>query len=146
MPLPLMSNTNSRVSVLAGSKKPTTSTKFSKLVSSASVRWAYNDASSSVIPRSALLHFQPADEVALAERHAVGAQDVVGGGGVEIEVGQRERHQKPLCREGEFVIADVKDDIAAAERIDRLRRPCRQSLDGLRDEGLQSRIIVCRLR
>jgi hypothetical protein len=39
---------------------------------------------------SALLHLHATHEVALAQRHAVGAQDVVGRGGVEIEVGQRE--------------------------------------------------------
>ena len=36
---------------------------------------------------SGLLEVQPAHEVALAQRNAVDAQDVVGGGGVEIEIG-----------------------------------------------------------
>src|SRR6187551_4043058 len=66
---------------------------------------------------SALLHLQPAHEIALAQRHTIGAQDVVGGGGVEIEVRQRERHQEALGREGQLVIAEEKDDVAAAERI-----------------------------
>src|SRR5687767_2622994 len=37
------------------------------------------------------LQLQPAHEVALADRHTAVAQDVVGGGGVEEEVRQRER-------------------------------------------------------
>ena len=73
--------------------------------------------------RSALLQLQPAQEVPLAQRHAVGAQDVVGGGGVEIEIGQRERHQKALRGEGQLVIAEMKDDVTATERIDGVRRP-----------------------
>jgi hypothetical protein len=45
---------------------------------------------SPVPQRSGLLHVQPAHKVPLAQGNAVGAQDVVGGGGVEIEIGQRE--------------------------------------------------------
>ena len=40
---------------------------------------------------------------------------------------------------------EVKDDIAAAERIDGFRRPRRQRLAGLRDQPLQSGVIVRRL-
>src|SRR5882724_10913534 len=39
---------------------------------------------------STLLEDQPAHEIPLAQGHAVGTQDVVGGSGVEIEIRQRE--------------------------------------------------------
>ena len=41
---------------------------------------------------------QPALVVALAKRHPPRAQDVVGGDGVEMEVGQREREEEGLRR------------------------------------------------
>src|SRR3954453_14522220 len=88
---------------------------------------AMSDASrTSAANAGSLLHLHPAHEVPLAQGDAVGAQDVVGGGGVEIEVWKRERHQKALRREGQFVLAEVKDDVAATERIDGVRRPRRQ--------------------
>ena len=43
---------------------------------------------------------QPALVIALSERHAPRAQDVVCGDGVEIEVGQRKRKDEGLRREG----------------------------------------------
>src|SRR5438105_4190073 len=57
--------------------------------------------------RSGLLQVQPAHEIPLAQRNAVGAQDVVGGGSVEVEIGQRKRHQKPLCDKEQLALAEV---------------------------------------
>src|SRR5690348_14353034 len=66
---------------------------------------------------SALLQVQPAHVVPLAERHTVGAQDVVGGGGVKIEVRQRERHQKALGDERQLMLAEVEHDVLAGEPV-----------------------------
>src|SRR3954469_25947415 len=87
---------------------------------------------------SPLLEVQPAHEIPLAQGNAIGAQDVVGGGGVEIEIGQRERHQEVFRRERQFALAEREDDVLAAERVDRLRGPARQRLARLRDKALQA--------
>ena len=66
-------------------------------------------------------------EVPLAERNAVGAQDVVGGGGVEIEIRQRERHQEAFRRERQLARSpSLKTTSRPSERVDRLRRQRRQ--------------------
>ena len=45
------------------------------------------------------LQFQSAHEISFSDRCAFVAQDVVGGGCMEKEIGQRERHQEPFGRE-----------------------------------------------
>src|SRR5882724_10140571 len=60
---------------------------------------------------------QPALVVALAERHAPRAQDVVGGDGVEMEVGQRKRENEGLRREGEPPRADLKVQVLARPAV-----------------------------
>src|SRR5262249_28116383 len=47
-------------------------------------------------------------EVALAEWHALHAQDVVCGRGVEVEVGQRERQEKSIGRERHLEGAELE--------------------------------------
>src|SRR3978361_1169371 len=94
---------------------------------------------------SPLLEVQPSHEIPLAERNAVGAQDVVGGGGVEIEIGQRERHQKALRREGQLVLTEMEYDVLAAEPVDSLQRQRRQRFLGISDQPLQPGIIIRRL-
>ena len=60
--------------------------------------------------------------VALADRHAPRAQDVVGGDGVEMEVGQREREDEVLRREGEPPRADLEIELLARAAVDLVLR------------------------
>src|SRR5215208_5105575 len=60
---------------------------------------------------------QPPHIIALADRHAAGAQNVVGGRGVEMKVWQRERQQKSFGDERNFGVAKLKADVLAFERI-----------------------------
>lgn len=61
---------------------------------------------------------QPALVIALADGHPPRAQDVVGGDGVEMEVGQRERENEGLRREGKPPRADVKIEVFARPSVD----------------------------
>src|SRR5580658_194008 len=73
-----------------------------------------------------LLQLHPADEIALSERRALVAENVVSRGRVEKEIRQRERHQKAFRREREREIASLKGDVTADQRIDGLRCPRRE--------------------
>ena len=63
-----------------------------------------------------------ADEVSLADLDPVMPQDVVGGRGVEIEIGQREMHEIGLAREVQLLAADRQRDIATLGAVNILGR------------------------
>eukprot|EP01041_Mallomonas_annulata_P019384 gene19383-38696_t len=67
------------------------------------------------VPAPSALQLQRAEEVALAERHAVGAQYVVGGRGVEVEVRQRERQQEALGGERHLRRAELECHVLAGQ-------------------------------
>ena len=79
---------------------------------------------------------QPALVIALAERHAARAQDVVCGDGVEMEVGQREREDEGLRREGEPPRADLKVQVLARPAVDLIGGERLQRRFRLGDHGL----------
>jgi hypothetical protein len=75
-------------------------------------------------------------EVALAEGNTFGSQDVVGGSGVEIKIGQGKGHQKPFGRKEPFDIADSKDHVGVFVAIDLLGRELSQGVTRIGNQGL----------
>ena len=81
----------------------------------------------------ALLSYpQCAQVVHLPQRHAVQAQDAVGGGGVEIEIRKRERQQKAVSGKGDFGTAHPEGQWLARQRINVLPGFLLQAVNGLR--------------
>src|SRR5437763_9899017 len=78
-----------------------------------------------------------AEEVALAELHAVVAQDGVGGRDVEEHVGNRPALQKSQSLELEGALANGHLDVARLRSFERTRRHALQVVDGARDAGAQ---------
>ena len=68
------------------------------------------------------IQFHLAYEIAFSKGRALVAENVVNRGRVEKEVRQRERHQEAFRRERKRAVAELKDDIAADERVDSLWR------------------------
>src|SRR5262249_7981861 len=81
-------------------------------------------------------------EVALAEWHALHAQDVVRGRRVEVEVAQRERQEESIGRERHLEVAELEDDVPPFERIHLRGRYLLQRLPRGADELLQPAIVV----
>ena len=65
------------------------------------------------------------------------AQDVVGGGGVEIEVRQEEVEEILAALELQLVTADLQHDFAILRAVDLIRRHALHEIDGLGDASLQ---------
>src|SRR5262249_50285871 len=81
-------------------------------------------------------------EVALAERHALHAQDVVRGRGVAVAGGQRERKEESLGREQHLEVAELEYDVPPFERIHLRGCHLLQRLPRGADELLQPAIVV----
>ena len=81
---------------------------------------------------------RPPEKIALAELHAAMAQDVVGRGGVEIEIRQREADEivRALERHG-LLRADREGDVLGRARVDLRRREAFDVVDRLGDARLQ---------
>src|SRR5690606_5310943 len=86
---------------------------------------------------SSMVSVDLADEVALAERHALMAQDVVSGGDVEKEVRQRKAEQVALADELELHVADLQRNGPRLAAIHRCRRHAAEIVERAGDARLQ---------
>src|SRR5205807_8030390 len=82
------------------------------------------------------VHRRP-HEVALAELDAAVAQDVVGGGAVEIEVRQDVVQQQPLSGELALVGAELDRDLLVLGAVDLRRLEALDVVDGLGEARLE---------
>src|SRR5262249_57670428 len=82
--------------------------------------------------------------VALADRDALHPQDVVGRGGMEVEVWERERQEESLGRERHLEVAELEDNAPAFERVDLRGVQLLQRLLRVGDELLQPAVVVRR--
>src|SRR5262245_49759791 len=78
-----------------------------------------------------------AHEVALAELEAAVAQDVVGGGAVEIEVRQDEIEQQRLAGELALVAAELERDVLVLGAVDLRRLEALAEVDHLGEAALE---------
>jgi len=95
----------------------------------------------SPLTQAALTDAELAHVIALSQRYALAAQDVVGGGGMEIEVGKGERQQEALGREGDLPVPDVKRDVSAGKGVHLLTLQTAQGIAGIGQALLQGRIV-----
>src|SRR6185437_12325242 len=77
------------------------------------------------------------EEIALADRHAAVAQDVVGGGDVEVEIRQRTGEEIGLARNRLFLAADLDRHLAVVAAGEVLGRKCLDVIERLDDAGLE---------
>src|SRR3954470_4022597 len=94
----------------------------------------YQTQASKSLQRHRLAH-----EVALAELDAAVAQDVVGGGAVEIEVRQDEVEQQRLPGELALVAAELERDVLVLGAVDLRRLEALAEVDHFREPALELR-------
>src|SRR6185369_2337890 len=87
--------------------------------------------------RACVLSRWIAEEIALAELHAVVPQDVVGGGDVEVEVRPGEALQVLLAAEFRVLAAQLEDHFAPLGAVDLLRLQRLHEIEGLGDACFQ---------
>src|SRR5712692_10319498 len=78
-----------------------------------------------------------AEEILLADLHAVMAEDVVGGDGMKEEIGQGEIQKIILAGKFRFLAAELEDDRAFLAAVDQFSAKALQERHGLGDAYLQ---------
>jgi len=99
----------------------------------------------SVAATAALECYRRSHEIALAELDAAMAQDVVGGGGVKIEIRQTEIQQERLSLELALSAREFDNDLLVLSTVDLNWLEALDEINGLRDAVLElgeARFIV----